>query len=111
MIPQLLGKKVSKVYQIDSEFFFICFTDYDAKFKVFSLSDPKFEMRVDKMCEPGKLFALDVGQEGVVNGFGKKMVIIDIRDEEFFYEILRPLDRVKYLENHKTIKEQKIAAA
>lgn len=63
------------------------------------------------MCEPGKLVALDVGQENVSNGFGKKMVIIDIKDEEFYYEILRPLDRKKYLENHKTIKEQKIAAA
>jgi hypothetical protein len=61
MIPQLQGKKVSKVYQVESEFFFICFTDYDCKLLVISLTDPEFDMRVEKICEPGKLFALDVG--------------------------------------------------
>ena len=111
MIPQLLKKKANKVYQIDSEFFFICFTDYNDSFKVISLSDPNFDMRIEKMCEPGKLTALDVGQEDVVNGFGKKMVIIDIRDEEFFYEIIRPQDRLKYLESHPNKKQMKILAS
>lgn len=60
IIPHLNKKRVNKIYQVDSEFFFISFTDYDYNFKVISYSEPNFDMRIHKMCEPGKLMALDV---------------------------------------------------
>lgn len=63
-------------------------------------------MRIPKKCEPGKLFALDVAQTEIKNGFGTRMVILDIRDEEFFYEVIKPQERMKYVKSHGSNKQK-----
>lgn len=49
-----------------------------------------------KKIEPGVLKVFDVAQSNVnEDGFGEKMAICDLRGEDFYYDLVSPLNEVK----------------
>lgn len=79
---------------------FVACKEYDTDLDVISSKDEfnSFKICVPRKVEPGTLKVFDIWQadpETKVRGFGDKMHILSIRDEEFFFDVVYPLEQVQ----------------
>lgn len=76
---------------VKNDFIFVCHKDYDQNLDIEASFSENFKIMVDRNIEPGILKVLDVAQENLdEDGFGDRMVIINTKQERFYYDAINP---------------------
>ena len=75
----------------ESEFIFICCTEYDQDLDIQSSMDQDFCLSIQRRIEPECIVVLDCYQVNDSGGYGDLMAIISLRDDEFFIDKVNPL--------------------
>ena len=53
--------------------------------------NPYFRLTIPKRIEPDSLTLFDIVQNGVdLEGYGRRMAVVGMRDSEFFFDLLNP---------------------
>jgi hypothetical protein len=87
----LKGKTVRNITSSGPHFIFVSCKDYDRDLDIMCSSDRSFKISIPRSIEPGIITALDVYQEEINDeGFGEKMQILSLRDEEFYVDTISP---------------------
>lgn len=97
-IGWIKDKSVTFVVAVKNDFIFICHKDYDQNLDIESSASENFKIMVDRNIEPGILKVLDVAQENLdEHGFGDRMVIINTKQERFYYDAINPQEKNRNL--------------
>jgi len=105
-IGWIKDKRVTFVVAVKNDFIFICHKDYDQNLDIESSASENFKIMVDRNIEPGILKVLDVAQDEIdEDGFGKKMVIINTKQERLFYDAINPQEKMRNLSSRNCSEE------
>ena len=103
IISWLKGKHISHIVPVQNDFLFVCHKEFDKDLDIESSKREEFKIKINRQIEPGKLRVMDVGQMRLnEEGFGDKLAILNMRDENFYYDEVNPQAMLSNLDDTKS---------